>query len=486
MQKNIFILFVILILSFVIPFYSVSVLQSFAYDEAIYIYNAFLETIGQHVYVDYFNAIQKPPGTVWFATPFVYFFGNSFETLLYIRLTCVLIKVVATFGIYVLSLKIVGNKDAALFAALSFAVSPVVNCGAAVLHSTNFVVLFSILAAICIVSKFRGNLFLAGLLVGFSCIFRQTRIIYLGVFLLFLQIQSNKIFLKSHLYAILGFSLGILPLFTYLLWTNSFDAFYSSVITFNKFHPAEEITFIGRLKVLSSAYMFELQVLLLVILGLISRHIKLDKVNILLILWITIFVVLFTFSKGLFEHYLSEIAVPMSVLAGITWIHCGNIMRRGIIVLTLFSVFFSILFPISIRNSSGAQIFHIIESEMPDSIITDSPEILFLMKKERGLFLGDSQENAYQEAGLTKFFGQRQKIDQEYLKGKDLIYLSRTNVPIPQEFTKICIMKQGRSLRDFLLELVSSGNIISALRQGLSTTANVCQHELYLNSSKHS
>ncbi|MFH1445564.1 MAG: glycosyltransferase family 39 protein [Nanoarchaeota archaeon] len=429
------ILYLILIASFLIPLLSISIYQSFTYDEAAAIYNSWLELNGKHAFVDYFNGLQKPPAIIWISVPITFLFGNTFTTLLAMRVLSVLINVLTTWLVYLIALKLFKNHDKkekiALVAALFFGISSLVNSVAGVLFTEPFTTFLMSLAFLIYLSDHKHKFLFSGIMIGAAGMFRQSPIIFAALLFLFILAYDRKDLLDKCSKYLAGLLIGFSPFLIYLFATNSFEAFFRSIITYQSYHnpvtPAVWMeSALPKINAIINSFRWDTYLLLLLGIGLIFYMIKgriglknlkspSDKGYLFILLWLAVYSISFIFTGALFRHYLYEIMVPVVLITAKIFFDLGIDKKRIVgylfILLVIFSVFGGVVYPLRIVDNTDWYLYQEFEKYNPETIFTDNPSILFLFGKTTDFYIWKEGETAYEKSGLDKLLGDRGMAD---------------------------------------------------------------------------
>ena len=484
-QINLFshrnILCMILLASFLIPLLTLSIFKAFYYDEG-YLYYSYLETRGQHVFVDYSQMMQKPPGIIWILVPIIYFFGHGFEALLFARMFLILIVTLTVLIVYYIALKIFGNKKIALLSAFFFGISPLISSIVGLIFTETPTVFFFSLAFLSYLSESKYKYYLSGILVGLSCLFRQTSIIFAAFFFLFILIYENKkdthsetnsfatfmskllsrgywkdksIKLTKYLFGIL---IGVSPLLFYIIVTNSYEAFIRSVFIFNIYYTEilGEGSIIAKIWGMVNSFRFDSWLLLLLVGGLIfyvfiafrNKNLKQNfkefitkkKYQVFLVFWLLIFLLYYTQSFAFQRHYLYEIMVPICIISAkvlndiMEYLKQKKIQKMVIkyffALLIIISLIASIMYPLRLITNNDYYIYQEFKKYNPDIILTDKSQFLFLFGKTCDYYMLEPMEIPYERSGLANIFGIREIRNISAYVEKyqpDIIYLPNRN-----------------------------------------------------------
>ncbi|MBN2367808.1 glycosyltransferase family 39 protein, partial [Candidatus Woesearchaeota archaeon] len=232
-SKELIVLSVLILLSTII---SLGILflnkaESVGADEGIYLYNGFLLTKGYRVYTDFYNGMQKLPGMIYVVSFFTRMHGNSWESILALRMLSIAVKAITIICIYYAG-KILINRNSGLFAAAVFAFDTIINDVSTQVLTQPYSTLFIALAMIMLAKS--RNVF-SGICISLAFIFRPSPIIVLLPMVLVTLTEKNSLSdkLKNSFYIGLGFALGILPVLVFLWLNNSLVGLYKMLIQFH-------------------------------------------------------------------------------------------------------------------------------------------------------------------------------------------------------------------------------------------------------------
>ncbi|MFH1445740.1 MAG: glycosyltransferase family 39 protein [Nanoarchaeota archaeon] len=448
-------LIIILLASFIIPLLLISSSKTFDTDEAGFIYAGSLELKGIHTYANNIIVMQKPPAIIWVTIPFIAAFGNSFETLIAIRLFCLLIKTLTVLVTYLIAKKLFNNEKIALLSALFLSVSHVANTTAATLMTETFTVFFLSLAFLFYLSEQKHKYIISGIMIGIAAMFRQTAVVFLIIMLLYILIKERNF--KLDLKLIMGSIIGALPLIIYIIATNTIQTFIHMTIIFNRYYKYNVFS----LSTLDGVFNYEYHMIFFLIAGLvyyvysyIHKSKKPEKEIYFLIIWIIAYIFLWAVGGWFFQCYLYMILIPIYIIVSkVIYNITPNIwkIKRDYIIMAIV-LFVIVLSVTSIEglkryeNNIDYLIYSQIKQVNHTTMLTDSPAQLFLFNMTEQFYMYNT-ENVYKEAGLDEMLGERgiSNITQ-YAKIKefDIIYLNQLidgKVFIPPGFSGNKIMK---------------------------------------------
>ncbi len=440
-QKSFFQFSTVLGSSFLASYLALSRYCSFEYDEAVFIYNGFLENKGQRIFVDYFNVVQKPPGVVWLAYFFAYWLETPERVLVGVRLLCLVLKAVQALLGYQLAVRISGSRSVGWITVLFFSCSGISNAVSALFRTEVFSSLLGLCAVSLAFSAYRYKGFAVGVFIGLACLFRQTGVLYLFPALVGMYscvqrecVQSlllnGKYLFELGIALVLGVLVGSAPLWGYLLYQGAFEAFYHSVISFNYYHPVHPLSLFERIWQVVKAGFYEIPALFFCFglfgfawfkkRGSTDCWIKIQKQllpeSIFAIVWLGVFLGLFVFSRGLFKHYLYEILFPLHFLAAQAVVSAWGFFpdakrchwtKTVLAGLFLFSLVVSTFYPMDRLTRADCVISKELTRLGIKTLVSDQVQ-LFMMNRIDGIwYWGASQENAYIKSSLDKYFGHR-------------------------------------------------------------------------------
>lgn len=469
-------LIAILLLSVVIPAFSISRYKYFVYDESGFIYNASLELKGMHVYADYFNGIQKPPGVVWLVVPITYLFGNTFTTLMVSRLLIISIKTLTVLVVYLITLKLFNKREVALLSALFFSMSSITNLVGGVLWAEPVAAFFISLAFLAFISENKYRYFLPGFFVSLAGIFRPTAIFFAILLSVFISLcESQK--LRKLFHYIAGGFLGFSPVLFYVFITGSFKGFIMSLVVYNKYYPTYSFSLAQKLLTFFLTFRYDF-----ILLFLFAAHIVMHGAKIIakvkgsgkytdlftdhgqvfmhafMYSWVVVYLIPFALSRSFFDHYIYEILVPLCIISAVSFVEIFNRSVKGQKIENLFKYAaclfliahftLTMVLPLDILDDRDEFLFNEFKKLEPKDILTGASQFLFLFDMDTDYYFGDSMEIAYEEAGMHLHFGKRElRSIPDLLEKKeyDIVYV-RGLVINDSNYQRVCVPEQGGGL----------------------------------------
>jgi len=366
------------------------------FDEGIYLTSGWLTASGQAPYTDFFA--HKMPGIFFALAAIFYFSATLFAARLFMSLIAVLVLLLIFF-----TAKQIFDEKTALASASLFAVwSAFLGSFWTVIEP--FLVLFSLLGFFFFWKYFKeqkaGHIFLAGLFIGISFLFKQTMLLFaIAFFVLALLIikfySKQKIQKKVFPTALLGFLIPIAIFVFFLLAANSLPAFLENVFGY----------YTGMLdffSIITIDYKFIPALLFFSFLPLsllfLKKAIPEQKIS-LLLLWAFFIAMLSNLLplRGCCLHFIPFLP-SVAIISGFTVSKTLELKKKPLlayagiaIVLSLsFAVFYQANFSLPEHNFESLQEVsaYIQENTVPEekiAVFPASPEIYFLTSRMPGL-----------------------------------------------------------------------------------------------------
>ncbi|MBS3128364.1 hypothetical protein J4410_04420 [Candidatus Woesearchaeota archaeon] len=414
-----------LILSILIPFFSISVYKEFRWDvETNLLYSAFQETQGKHVYADYFNSHQKTPGMIWLLTPFVSFFGGSFTSLLVARFVTILFKTATAFLLYSIAVRIFHKKEIGLLTIFIYIITNIVNSFSGIVFVDAVHTFFEVLAVLLYLKRGRYYLVSSFFFVGVAILFHPKSFILLPVLFIVecFHMPTLKSFFQKSFQCVLGVVLGLLPLFVYLFKTHTFKTFYYMVGVFNKFNPLIFPSL--QLKVFRTIthLLFDMYLIPLVLLAYFfffrsEKFSSFKKPCFLIFLWVVVLHLFFLMSKGYYASYYYQVMPAIALLAAYGAYELYQHISFKKTAASLFIIFLILIMTVNffnpITNLTGEREKYVHEylvGQGHSNILTRYASDLFLLEQDNDFHYGVKQEESYLLAELDTVFKDRSEF----------------------------------------------------------------------------